>query len=79
MLWSHSHRCGQSFVSDSALAAEEGSASFPHKGRAALTEAAAAFVTDIHSRSVKGENATRTRLLFRVEPDLQALSSSSPV
>lgn len=70
--------CRQSFVSDYSLAAEEGSASFPHKGLAGLTKATAGFVTDSHSRSVESENFTRARLLFRVEPDLPAPSFSSP-
>lgn len=73
-----SHYCGQTFVSDTSLAAEEGSAPFPHKGLTGPTEATAGFVPDIHSRSVEGEKATRTRLLFKVEPDLQAPSSSLP-
>lgn len=63
-------------LSNSSLAAEEGRASFPHKGPAGLTEATAAFATDIHSRSVEATNATRTGLLYIVEPDLQGLSSS---
>lgn len=63
-------------MSDSSLAAEVGSASFPRKGLARLTGATAGSVTDIHSRSAEGENATGPRLLFRLEPDLQASSSS---
>lgn len=57
-------------LSNSSLAVEEGRASFPHKGLAGLAEETAAFVTNIHSRSVEATNATRTRVLYTVEPDL---------
>lgn len=73
---SPTHTTAGRALSNSSLAAEEGRASFPHKGPAGLTEATAAFATDIHSRSVVATNATRTRLLYIVEPDLQGLSSS---
>lgn len=73
---SPTHTTAVRALSSSSLAVEGGRASFPHKGLAGLADATAAFVTDIHSRSVEATNATRTRLLYVVEPDLQGLSSS---
>lgn len=76
-LWMLIPLCGQSAINNSSLAAEEGSTSSSHKGLAGLREATAIFVASIHSRSIEGGNAIRTRLLFRVELDLQALTYSS--